>query len=269
MDKNILFVGGGQMAEGIIGGLIGQNVLPPERIFVHDVVPQRLKHLKDTYSIVPAGSRKQQELAPDIIFLAVRPQDIASACADLAAIPAFHQGTLLASIVAGADLAKLAAYTSPGQKIVRIMPNTLIRAQNGFSAACVNNHVTEEDCKLIQNILGALGQVMFLSEEKFDRFTAYSCVGPMYVYFLMHALIQAGVRTGFSREESCAITIKNTLGAAQMLELTGDHPFQRIDTMTSPGGVTIDALASLEEDGFVGTILKSVKASVDKTYSLR
>ncbi len=269
MDRNILFVGGGQMAEGIIGGLIQQKVLPPERIFVHDVLPQRLSHLKDTYSVIPVGDKKRRELAPDVIFLAVRPQDVAGACADLSGIPAFHQGTLIASIVAGVDLAKLASYTSPGQKIVRIMPNTLIKAQNGFSAACVNTHVTEEDRQLIQSILQALGQVMFLSEEKFDLFTAYSCVGPMYIYLLMHAMIQAGVRTGFSREESCAITIKNTLGAAQMLELTGDHPLQRIDTMTSPGGVTIDALASLEEDAFVGTILKSVKTSVDKTLSLR
>ncbi|HCU08134.1 MAG TPA: pyrroline-5-carboxylate reductase [Clostridiales bacterium] len=269
MDKKILFVGGGQMAEGIISGLLRQGVFPPEHISVSDVVPQRLIHLKTTYSIVPAEDITKSAHSADVIFLAVRPQDAATACAGLADILSAHQDILLASIVAGVDLATLTSYTAPGQKIVRIMPNTLIKAQNGFSAACANAHVGPEDRQLIQRMLEALGQVMFLNEAKYDLFTAYSCVGPMYLYLMMHALIQAGVRTGFSREESYAITIKNTLGAAQMLELTGDHPLQRIDTMTSPGGVTIDALASLEEDAFVGTIMKSVKASVDKTLSFQ
>ncbi|MDD2294774.1 MAG: pyrroline-5-carboxylate reductase [Eubacteriales bacterium] len=269
MDKKILFIGGGQMAEGIISGLIRQGVFAPDHIFVSDVVPQRLIHLKTTYSIIPTDDPTQAASCADVIFLAVRPQDVASACAGLENIMSERRDILLASIVAGVDLAALTAYTAPGQKIVRIMPNTLIQAQNGFSAACVNTHVNADDRQLIQTMLEALGQVMFLSEAKYDLFTAYSCVGPMYIYLMMHALIQAGVRTGFSREESYAITIKNTLGAAQMLELTGDHPLQRIDTMTSPGGVTIDALASLEEDAFVGTILKSMKASVDKTLSFK
>lgn len=269
MDRKILFIGGGQMAEGILGGLIRQGVFSPDRIFVSDVVPQRLTYLQSAYSVVPVQDLSQAARQADVIFLAVRPQDIAGACAGLAGILAERKDILIASIVAGVDLKTLASYTRAGQKIVRIMPNTLIKAQNGFSAACVNEHVGPEDREMIQTILEALGQVMFLSEAKYDLFTAYSCVGPMYIYLLMHALIQAGVRTGFSREESYAITIKNTLGSAQMLELTGDHPLQRIDTMTSPGGVTNDALASLEEDAFVGSILRSVKASVDKTLSFK
>ena len=269
MDRKILFIGGGQMAEGIIGGLIRQDVFSPDCIFVSDVVPQRLAHLQKTYSVVPAAELTPAARLADVIFLAVRPQDIAGACAGLSSILAERKDVLIASIVAGVDLKTLASHTRPGQKIVRIMPNTLIQAQNGFSAACVNEHVEPEDRKTIQATLESLGQVMFLNEEKYDLFTAYSCVGPMYLYLLMHALIQAGVRTGFSREESYAITIKNTLGSAQMLELTGDHPLQRIDTMTSPGGVTIDALASLEEDAFVGSVMRSVKASVDKTLSFK
>ncbi|MFA7196354.1 MAG: pyrroline-5-carboxylate reductase [Anaerovoracaceae bacterium] len=269
MGKKILFVGGGQMAEGIIGGLLRQNVFAPEDVFVNDVVPQRLTHLHDTYSVMTVTDISDAAKLADVIFLAVRPQDIAGACAGISNILAERTDTLIASIVAGVDLKTLAAHTRPGQKIVRIMPNTLIKAQNGFSAACVNEHVNADDRQVIRTMLESLGQVMFMNEDKYDLFTAYSCVGPMYIYLLMHALIQAGVRTGFSREESYAITIKNTLGSAQMLELTGDHPLQRIDTMTSPGGVTIDALASLEEDAFVGEIMKSVKASVDKTLSFK
>ena len=269
MSRKILFLGGGQMAEGIIGGILDNKVFSPEEVFVSDIIDARLSHLKNTYNIVPTKDILKEAKNADVIFLAVRPQDAASACAGLPAAIGTANQTIFISIVAGVDLATIASYVGSDKKIVRMMPNTLIKAQNGFSAACVNDNITEADKAFIQKFLEALGQAMFLNENMYDMFTAYSCVGPMYIYVLMHALIEAGVRTGFSRADAYAITIKNTLGAAQMLEITGGHPLQRVDTMTSPAGVTIDALASLEEDGFVGTVLKSVKASVDKTLSFK
>lgn len=269
MGRKILFLGGGQMAEGIVGGILANNVFSPREVFISDIVQARLTHLQNTYGIVPVRELAREAADADIIFLAVRPQDASSACKGLSAALGSKSDAVILSIVAGVDLKTLASYVGEDKKIVRMMPNTLIKAQNGFSAACLNENITEEDKAFIQKILEALGQAMFLNESMYDLFTAYSCVGPMYIYVLMHALIEAGVRTGFSRADAYAITIKNTMGAAQMLELAGGHPLQRVDTMTSPGGVTIDALASLEESGFVGAVLKSVKASVDKTLSFK
>lgn len=269
MNKKILFLGGGQMAEGIIGGLLDKKVFEPENVTVNDVVEARLHHLFETYGVIPTTHAEEAAKTADVIFLAIRPQDIPNACKNMEKTLEKNKDAILISIVAGTDLKTLAFYVGADKKIVRVMPNTLIKSHNGFSAACINENITKEDKALVESILEALGQVMFLNEDMYDLFTAYSCVGPMYVYLLMHAMIEAGVRTGFSRADSYAITIKNVMGAAQMLEMSGGHPLQRIDTMTSPGGVTIDALASLEEDGFVGTVMKSVKASVDKTLSLK
>ena len=269
MDKKILFLGGGQMAEGIIAGILDKKVFAPQDVTVHDVVEERLLYLKKTYGIIPAEDVMNTIRQTDIIFLAIRPQDIANACQGMEDALEKNNTALIISIVAGTTLSTLGTYTGYDKKIVRVMPNTLIKSNNGFSAACINEHIDGQDKDMITEILKTLGQVMFLDETMFDLFTAYSCVGPMYIYMLMHALIEAGVRTGFSREDAYAITIKNTLGAAQMLEKSGEHPLQKIDTMTSPGGITIEALASLEEAGFVGMIMKSVKASVDKTLSLK
>lgn len=257
------------MAEGIIAGILEKKVFDSKNVTVNDVVQARLDYLEKTYGVVSTSDVAEASQVTDVIFLAIRPQDIPSACKGMEKTLGKNKNAIIISIVAGTTIETLASYAGKNKKIVRVMPNTLIKSQNGFSAACINENITEEDKALVTDILEALGQVMFLNEDMYDLFTAYSCVGPMYVYLLMHALIEAGVRTGFSRADAYAITMKNTMGAAQMLELSGDHPLQRIDTMTSPGGVTIDALASLEEDGFVGTIMRSVKASVDKTLSLK
>ncbi len=148
------------------------------------------------------------------------------------------------------------------------MPNTLIESKNGYSAACINPNVNEDDKKVITSFLDALGQTMYVTEEMFETFTAFCCTGPIWFYKTVETLIDAGVYAGFSRLESRNMVIKNMLGVASVLDASGIHPALKVDDMTSPAGVTIEALQVLEQQGFEGALMTSVNAAVKKANSI-
>lgn len=120
------------------------------------------------------------------------------------------------------------------KKILRVMTNTLIKSGNGYSAACVNPNIDEEDKRLITAVLNALGQTMYVTEDMFETFTAFCCTGPIWLYKTVEALVDAGVYAGFSRMESRNMVIKNMLGVARVLDNTGAYPAKQVDDMTSP-----------------------------------
>lgn len=152
--------------------------------------------------------------------------------------------------------------------ILRVMPNTLIQSGNGYSAACINPNVNDDDKVIITNVLNALGQTMYVTENMFETFTAFCCTGPIWFYKTVEAMIDAGVYAGFSRADSRAMVIKNMLGVAQVLDATGAHPALKVDDMTSPAGVTIEALQVLHQERFTGALMTSVDAAVKKANSI-
>ncbi|WP_165445288.1 pyrroline-5-carboxylate reductase [Bacilliculturomica massiliensis] len=265
MNRRIVFVGGGNMAEGIIGGLLDQKVFAPEEIAVDDIIPERLSYLNATYGIVPEDVGTYLKDA-DMIVLAVRPQDIDSATEKVK--ESGNKTAVILSICAGVTLGKLETELGAERKILKVMPNTQIKVHSGYSAACVNSNITEEDKEFISAFLGALGQSMYLDEKMYDTFTAYSCTGPFYIYKFAEALIDAGVRSGFSRKDARNIVIRNLMGVASTMELTGAHPAVLCDSMTSPGGVTIEAQQSLCKNGFAGIVMTAVDEAVRKANSL-
>ena len=144
----------------------------------------------------------------------------------------------------------------------------LIQSGNGYSAACINPNVNDDDKVIITTVLNALGQTMYVTENMFETFTAFCCTGPIWFYKTVEALIDAGVYAGFSRAESRAMVIKNMLGVAQVLDATGAHPALKVDDMTSPAGVTIEALQVLHQERFTGALMTSVDAAVKKANSI-
>lgn len=127
---------------------------------------------------------------------------------------------------------------------------------------------TRKDKKLITAVLNALGQTMYVTEDMFETFTAFCCTGPIWLYKTVEALVDAGVYAGFSRMESRNMVIKNMLGVAQVLDNTGAYPAKQVDDMTSPGGVTIEALQVLHQERFTGALMTSVDAAVKKANSI-
>lgn len=173
------------------------------------------------------------------------------------------------SIAAGVTIATLERFLGGNRKIVRVMPNTMGQVANGHSAVKLNGNVDDNEKAFVDAFLGALGQVMYLDEDKFAEFTAYSCSGPMWIYLMADALVDAGVYAGFSRAQAKEITIKNLLGVAMILDETGVTPKSRVDEMCSPGGVTIEGFKSLQENGFTYAVMESVNAAVQKSKKIQ
>lgn len=263
--KKIVFFGGGPMGEGIMGGLIRGNVVKPRQITVSDLLPARRVHLEKAYGVLTTTDPAEAATA-DMVFLAVNPNQIPNVTKVLK--PHLNKETIVISIACGVTLAALDEQLGVDKKILRVMPNTLIQSGNGYSAACVNPNIDDDDKSIITTVLNALGQTMYITENIFETFTAFCCTGPIWFYKTVEALIDAGVYAGFSRADSRAMVIKNMLGVAQVLDTTGAHPALKVDDMTSPAGVTIEALQILHQERFAGALMTSVNAAVKKANSI-
>lgn len=266
MNQKVLFCGGGNMAEGILKSLLATGTVVPEDVTISELNPDRCALLTKNYGVSAVTDASGAMKEAGMVIIAVLPQHVANVTQVLKG--AIDERTIVMSIAAGVTIADLEAQLGADKKVVRVMPNTLSESGNGHSAACINSNIEDEDKAFITDILNALGQTMYINEGMFDTFTAFSCSGPVWLYKTIEALVDAGVYVGFSRAEARNIVIKNTLGVAQVLDTTGAHPAAKIDEMCSPGGVTIEGLKVMEEEGLKGSFMTSVAAAVNKANGL-
>lgn len=265
MDKKIVFCGGGNMAEGIIRGLINKGT-SAENITVSELRAERCEYLKKTYGAAAVTDASTAIQAADIVVIAVLPQHVGSVTKTVKGL--IDNNTLVISIAAAVKLETLEGQLGADKKIARVMPNTLGQTGHGYSAVCLNENVTQDEKELVTEVVEALGQAMFIREDMFNTFTAFSCSGPMWLYKMAEALINAGVYEGFSREDARKMVLENMVGVGQLLQMTGDSPANRVGEMCSPGGVTIEGFKSLQEEGFDAAIMTSVNKAVNKAKSL-
>lgn len=266
MNKKIVFCGGGNMAEGIMRGLLSKEVVTPKNVTVNEIFPNRCEHLSKTYGVFAVKDASDAIKEADMIIIAVNPPQVPSVTKVLKTL--INEKTIILSIAAGITIETLESQVGSDKKVLRVMPNTLIQSGNGHSAACINGNIDDNDKEFITAILNALGQTMYIKEDMFNTFTAFSCSGPLWIYKTVEALIDAGVYVGFSRTEARNIVIKNMLGVAQVLDTTGVHPAVKVDEMTSPGGITIEGLKSLQQEGLASAVITSVTAAVKKANSI-
>lgn len=266
MNKKIIFCGGGNMAEGVIRSLITRNVAESGDITVSELNPERCAYLKETYGVEALVDATEAMTNADIAFVAVLPKIVPIVAKTLK--ETLKKDALIISIAAGVKLAELEEMLGTERKIVRVMPNTLNKSGNGHSAVALNANVSAEEKEIVTDILNSMGQAMYLSENMFNEFTAYSCSGPMWFYQMADALVDAGVYVGFSRAEARNIVIKNMLGVAMILDESGAAPKDMVNAMCSPGGVTIEGYKSMVDRGFASAVMGSVKDAVDKANSL-
>ncbi|MCB2294836.1 pyrroline-5-carboxylate reductase [Clostridium algoriphilum] len=266
VNNKITFIGGGNMAEGIIRGIISNGIFDPKNITVFDVLSERKEYLNSTYGIVEAKDDLSAIKGADIVLIAVRPQDIVKVAQNIK--KNLSESTIIISICAGIKMEKLGNIFGENHKFVRIMPNTMIDVQHGYSAVNINEQVKSSDKEIIETLLSGLGQTMFLDEDLFNAFTAYGCAGPAYIMYFLAALIDSGVESGFSRKDATAIALENLIASALTIQKTGKHPYQITDIMTSPAGIGIAGLHVLSESGFHGTVMSSVKSALERTNEL-
>ena len=243
LDRNISFIGGGNMAQALIGGLLGRDV-PPTRITVSDPVYEIQELLKEK-DVNVTDNNFEAVTDADIIVLAVKPQLLAQILKPLAGKLQSHQ--LVISIVAGAPVEVISQLLGGHERIVRVMPNTPALVQCGASGLYAPETVSAEDRDLASKVLAATGLVIWVdTEKKIDAVTALSGSGPAYFFYLMEAMIQAGKNLGLDEKTASALTLQTALGAAQMA-ITSEHtPAQLRRNVTSPNGTTQAAIETFD-----------------------
>ena len=262
----IAFIGGGVMAESIIGGVLAANLTPPEDISVGEPVKDRREYLAQTHGLQAFADNADAVSKADLAILAVKPQSLPEVMPSLSASLSTQQ--TVASIVAGATIETLASGLKQGS-VVRIMPNTPAQIGAGMSVWTATEAVPGEMRQVVGQILQTLGDEVYVPDEKLiDMSTALSASGPAYVFLFIEALIDAGVYLGMARDMARRLALQTVLGSTQLVQETGRHPAELKDMVTSPGGTTIAALRAMESEGFRAAVLEGVIAAYDKSVEL-
>jgi pyrroline-5-carboxylate reductase len=267
IDKKIAFLGGGNMAAVLVGGLLNvSNMFEPSEILVTDVSEERLEHLKKTYGIRKHRSNLDAARDADIIVLSVKPQVIETVTGEIA--PAVNEKKLVISIAAGVATDKIEKAFSGKPRVVRVMPNTPALVFAGAAAIAGGKNATSGDISFVQNMFKSVGIAVIVEEKLMDAVTGLSGSGPAYVFMIIDALSDAGVKAGLPRQLALELAAQTVYGAAKMVLETKEHPGKLRDMVTSPGGTTIEGLHALEKGKLRATLMNAVEVATARSKEL-
>lgn len=260
------FIGAGQMATALAKGFLAAGVVTADRISACDVSADAASRFTgQTGGLIVATSGEVLSRS-EVVFLAVKPQQMKSVLAELSsAVTSLH---LIVSIAAGVSLAKLSEGLGANVRVIRVMPNTPCLVGCGASAFARGAAATPEDGELVHSLLATVGLALEVPEKLLDAVTGLSGSGPAYVYQIIEALSDGGVRVGLPRDVATKLAAQTLLGAAQMVLTTGQHPGALKDAVTSPGGTTIAGLHALEQGGLRGILMNAVQAATERSQQL-
>jgi pyrroline-5-carboxylate reductase len=221
--------------------------------------------LTDRYGVRGVETDEAAKLA-DVLIVAVKPQDIEPMLVALA--ESITPGTLVVSLCAGLPTSLYERHLPAGTAVVRVMPNTPMLVGEAMSAISAGSHATEENLQLVQDLLSTVGKVVRVPESQQDAVTALSGSGPAYFFFLVEAMIDAGILLGLPRAVSTDLIIQSAVGAATMLRDSGEHPTILREAVTSPGGTTIAAIRELEKHAVRAALLSAIEAAAVRSAEL-
>jgi len=265
--QKIAFVGTGQMATAMSAGFV-RSLLKPEQISGYDPFPSAREHfLKATGTGATVSDSLDKVLAgATVIVLAVKPQVMSAALQQVAA--SIKGSPLVVSVAAGVTIARLAAGLPEGTRVVRVMPNTPCLIGKGASGLTAGPTATQDDVQLVVQLLSTIGIVETVTESLLDAVTGLSGSGPAYVFQMIEALSDGGVRMGLPRATATRLAAMTLLGSAEMLLTTGQHPGVLKDGVTSPGGTTIAGLHAMETGGVRAALMNAVEAATLRSRQL-
>jgi pyrroline-5-carboxylate reductase len=264
--QTIGFIGGGQMAEALIKGIVNAGLAGPEQIMVVEPDAGRQEYLRQAYSVQIARDGASLAAGSRILILAVKPQVMGKVLAQYRGqLTGQH---LVISIAAGITIGALAAGLGEEVRIIRVMPNTPALVLAGASALAPNRNANAEDLAMAKQIFSAIGTCVEVSEPLLDAVTGLSGSGPGYVFAFIEAMVDGGVLAGLPRPVAEQLVLQTVLGSAKLALETGEHPAVLKGRVTSPGGTTITGLQVLEQSGFRGTVMAAVQAAADRSREL-
>jgi len=260
----LAILGGGKIGEALLSGLLrGQHT--PADIVVCEKHDERAAYLGSTHGVrtldVPAAVAAARTLV-----LAVKPQDIDALLAELR--PVVGAGHVVVSVAAGITTAHIEGRLADGVPVVRCMPNTPALVDQAMTAVSGGAHATEAHLATAESLLAAVGRVVRVPESQLDAVTALSGSGPAYFFFLVEAMIDAGILLGLPRQVAHDLIVQTALGSALMLRDSGEHPVKLREAVTSPAGTTINAIRVMEDHGVRAAMLSALEAARDRSRQL-
>lgn len=259
------FIGTGNMAGAIMGGIIQKGIFRPEQIIGADISEAGRQKAKETYGIEVTEDNRKAATA-EVLILSVKPQFYADAIAEIR--DCIRDDQLVITIAPGKTLSWLEEQFGKRVKIVRTMPNTPALVGEGMTAACVNQYVTEEEKAYALKILNAFGKVELVPEHLIDAVVAVSGSAPAYVFMFIEAMADAAVAEGMPRAQAYEFAAQAVYGSAKMVLETGKHPGELKDMVCSPAGTTIEAVRVLEERGFRSAVMEAMRACANVSRRL-
>lgn len=265
-SHTIGFIGAGNMAEALIRGLVRGGHVPPERIAASGPRPDRLEELRREYGIEVTRHNREVAQRCGVLVLSVKPQILDKVLREVGDLVA--PGTLVVSIAAGVDTETIEASLPDGVRVVRAMPNTPALVGAGATAVSPGKHASEADLATAKALFDAVGITVVLDEAHLDAVTGLSGSGPAYIFLILEALADAGVKVGLSRRNAQRLAAQTVMGSAKLLLETDEHPGQLKDMVTSPGGTAIAGLHTLEEGGLRTTLINAVETATKRAREL-
>ncbi len=266
-EKKICILGTGNMGEALINGLIKSGSSRPQNIICTDVREQRLESVKKSYGVITTTDNNEAVRLSEIVIYAVKPQIMAAVLKETNTY--LDMSKLIISIAAGVPLPAIELLLNKELRLIRVMPNVAVAVRQGATAIAAGKHILEGDLKLARAIFESVGETVFISENiLMDAITGLSGCGPAYIFLIVDALADAGVKVGLSRQDALFLAIQTVLGAAALLKETNEHPGKLKDMVTSPGGAAIAGLHTLEEGGLRTTLMNAVEAATKRSKEL-
>ncbi|MRN53326.1 pyrroline-5-carboxylate reductase [Paenibacillus monticola] len=270
INHNIVFYGAGSMAEAIVRGMISRSVVSSDNIIMlNRSGSERLAELRSRYGVIgsnDSGQKTEYLRNAPVIVLAMKPKDAAEALRSLGPILSANQ--LIVSVIAGLSIRTIQGLLGTQQPIVRTMPNTSSSIGLGATGISFSKQVDENGRRLALNIFEAVGLTTVIDEERMETLTGISGSGPAYIYYMMEAMIAAGIRGGLPVEQSTELTVQTVLGAARMVQQTGETPAALRKKVTSPNGSTQAALEVLDKGEFFETVIAAVNRCAERSREM-
>jgi len=252
------------MAEAFIDALVGGEFLLPSQVIVSDVNEDRLKFLSEKYGVKTTLKNLDVVANSDVVFLAVKPQVLSTVLKEIS--EAVSPAQIVVSMAAGYPVRKIEEFLGDDKKIVRIMPNILIKVRKGVIAYCDNFRLLDEERKLVKELLSACGKVVDVEERLFDAVTAVSGSSPAFFFMVIEAMCDGAVRAGLPRDVAKELVLETLIGSAEMAR--SEHPEVLKDAVTSPAGTTIEGVARLEEKGVRSAFIEAVKGAYERSKEI-
>lgn len=260
----IAILGAGKIGEALLAGVLAAGRTADSLLFT-ERYPARVVELAERYGVRGVSTTEAAAQA-DVLVVAVKPQDIEPLLIDLAG--SVTPGTLVVSLAAGLPTSLYERHLPAGTAVVRVMPNTPMLVGEAMSAISPGTHATADHLQLVEDLLSSVGKVVRVPEAQQDAVTALSGSGPAYFFFLVEAMIDAGILLGLPRDVSTALIIQSAVGAATMLRDSGEHPVALREAVTSPGGTTIAAIRELENHAVRAALLSAIEAAAHRSAEL-